>query len=129
MPFARNHSTHYRPPQIINDVVGELPAFVKAFIDDRRFLPHLREKVTIETGIASAPGVGHVDISYAAIGGLIHRAAIAFNPRQVSQTFLTVNWHDRDFASILAIRIYADLQYHLLPCCLLEKAVNVVRRV
>src|SRR6202035_2771210 len=111
MPFARNHSAHYRPPQIINDVIGELSAFVKAFIDDRGLFSDLREKVTIETGVAAAPGVGDVDIGHAAAGCLIYRAAIAFDPRQVSQAFLAVDGYDRDFASILAIRICADLHY------------------
>src|ERR1035438_369728 len=101
--FAGHHFAQDGPSQVVDDVVGELAAFVKALVDDHRFFADLREEVAIEAGITSAGGVGHIDVGHAASGCLVNGAAIAFNPRPMAQILLAINRHYSDLTRVFTI--------------------------
>src|ERR1017187_6860220 len=83
MAFTSNHLAHQGTAKVVDNVVGELAAFVEAFVDDGAFLAHLRKEIAVEAGVASAGGVGHVDVRDAASGGLMDAAAIALDPGEM----------------------------------------------
>ena len=127
--LAGDDLAHDRALQVIDDVVGELAAFVEALVDDHGFFAHLRKEVAVEAGVAAASSIGHVHVGHAASRGLIDLAAIALDPGKVAQALFAFDGHHGHLARVLAIWICADLQHDLLAGGFLEKAVDIVGRM
>src|SRR5216683_1034291 len=96
-PVARAYDTHDGPFQVFDDVGCQRAAMIETFVDDSRFLAHLREEVAIEARVATEKSVRHVDVRHAAIAYPVHVAAVVFHPRQVAQIAFIWHRHHGDF--------------------------------
>src|SRR6185295_16657427 len=101
--LARGHLAHDRAPQLIDDVIGELTAFVEPLVDDRGLLANLREIVAVEIAVAGAGGVREIDVSDPAAGAFVDQAPVPFDPGETPEVFLALHRHDRDVARAAAV--------------------------
>ena len=56
-PFPRRDHAHERPPEIVDYVVRQVAAVVKAFVQNGGILAHLRKEVAVEVGEAAIGGI------------------------------------------------------------------------
>src|SRR5438445_894135 len=126
--FAHGPVAQQRPPQVIYDVVGDVPAPVVTLVDDGSFLADLRKVVAVEIRITTGVGIGQVPVGHTAYGQFVHLAAVIFDPGVVSQRRFVIHGDDGDDARRAGIRLGADLQHHLFPCGFFKEAVNVPGR-
>src|SRR6202451_409321 len=124
--FAGDALAHQRTLQIIDDVVGELAAFIEALVDDCAFFADLRKEIPVEAGVACATGIWNVNVGDAATGSLIDFAAIVFDPCEMAEIFFALDGNDRDFAGIFAVGTWGDSQDNLLPGGFFEETVDGV---
>src|SRR3954468_22503675 len=111
---------------MIDDVIGELPAFVEALVNNRTLFPHLREEISIEARVTSSRRIRHMYIRNLAARGFIDATAILLDPIQMAKIFFALHRNNRHLAGIFAIRVCSDLQNDLLAGSLFEEAVNVI---
>src|SRR5260370_12618445 len=100
-PVARAYDTHDGPFQVFDDVGCQRAAMIETFVDDSRFLAHLREEVAIEARVATEKSVRHVDVRHAAVAYPVHVAAVVFLPPPRGQNSFVFCRHHPQLAGAL----------------------------
>src|SRR5262249_12685248 len=117
------------PAQMVDVIIGDLPATVEALIYNDGLLIYLREEIALEVLVAQIGGVWNIDIGHAAAGGAMHLLEVALNPIAISQGGLVGQRLDGDCTAVLAVGVRADSDFDALVGRVLKERVERCRRL